>query len=281
MLKHCKEEDFYQLRSVATGRLHPVRTISFLWAAFFFSAIITSLVAIGVYGSDYHLIPSSLLFANICTASLIIQLIITFFYSKETNAYRFQKAQSIFLSFIAFKMSLDTYVGFIIISDADYIPDYIRSTALALCIGGLFYLIISTLRGIKRVQQGEFHEDGNGLYNFKQSKTFYSIPIIFGATMIGGAIARTLSNSPSELAQAGSVYFILFLAVILQYTIAFALPEFFLLTYCKFRFESFHVPMPRRRLKEAPRETVMAKKQAQQVKASKKGKQKKARSKKK
>lgn len=281
MLKQCKEEDFYQLRSVATGRLRPNKASSFLWTTFFISLLTNGIVIWGVYGTDYHLRPSWLLFANICLASLIIQLIIALFYSKETMAYRFQKAQSIFLSIAAFKMSIDMYASMTIISEGDIYPSHIKSTGFALFMGGLIYLIISTLRGIKRVQQGEFREGGKGLYDFKQSKASVSLPIIFGATMMGGSIARTLSNSTSEFAQVGAVYFGLLLAVILQYTMAFALPEFFLLTYCKLKFEFFHIQMPRRPLKETPRETLMAKKQAQQVKASKKGNQKKARSKKK
>ncbi|MDQ0272731.1 hypothetical protein [Cytobacillus purgationiresistens] len=275
MLKQCNEEDFYQLRSVARGRLRPPKVLSFSWGAFFFSGAMTSVVALGVYGSDYRLLSSWLLLANICIAILIVQFIITLFFTKESNAYRFQKVQSVFLSIIAFKLSLDMYVSFIVFSEAEYIPDYLRPAAFILCMGGLIYLVLSTIRGIKRVQQGEFRQDGKGLYNIKQSKTFYSLPIIFGATMMAGVIARTLSESSSTLGQSAAVFFILFLAVVLQYALAFALPEFFLLTYCKFRFESFHVPMPSRPLKETPRETLMAKKQAQQVKTSKKGNQKK------
>jgi hypothetical protein len=246
MLKECKDEDFYQLKSVAAGRLRPGRISSFFWATFFFSGAATSVVSLGIYSSDYALKPFWLIFANTVVVIFIIQFLVALFFSTVNNAYRFQRIQSVFLSIFALKMSLDGYAAFIIFTEADYIPSYVRPTAFILCIGGLVYLVLSTFRGMKRVQKGEFREDGRGLYNFKQSKAYVSLPIIFGATFLGGAIARTLSDSQSIHGQIGSVYFILFLAVVLQYTIAFAWPEFFLVTYCKFRFESFQIPMTKR-----------------------------------
>jgi hypothetical protein len=266
MLKECKEEDFYQIESVAIGRLRPDRITSFFWAVFILNGFMTSVVAVAIYGSDYALKPVMFVFANTVIVLFIIQFLVALFFSKVKNAYRFQRVQSVFLSIFALKMSLDMYAAFIIFSDADYIPDYLRPTAFILCMGGLIYLVLSTFRGMKRVQKGEFRKGGRGLYNFKESKGYVSLPIIFGATFLGGAIARTLSDSQSILGQIGSVYFFLFLCVVLQYTIAFAWPEFFLVTHCKFRFESFQVTMTKR-MKEKLRQ--LSENQSKQTKTNK------------
>ncbi|WLR42815.1 hypothetical protein LC087_00800 [Bacillus carboniphilus] len=281
MLKQCQEEDFYQLKSVARSRLNPIRASSFLWVVSFFSGVMTSVIAFAVYGADYPISNFWNNFANISIIVLALQFSIALFYSKQTISFRFQNTQSIFVSLFAIKMSLDMYLAITVFSQNDFIPNYFIPTAIVLCIGGLILMVISTIRGIKRVQQGQFRQGGKGLYNLSESKTYVSLPIIFGVTMMGGAIARTLSDSASLLAQSASVYFTLLLAVILQYTIAFAIPEFFLVTYGKFRFESFYVPMPKPELKDTPREVIMAKNPAQRGKASKKGNQKKAKKKKK
>ncbi|WLR42816.1 hypothetical protein LC087_00805 [Bacillus carboniphilus] len=281
MLKRYSQEDFYLLEDVAFDRMHPTSAPMFLWGAFAFGSLINGIFIYGVYGADNPLNSKWSIFATVCIVSLVIQFIFTLLFSKESISYKFQKSQSLFNSVVAVKMSLDTYVFLIVFSEAEYFPDHIFLYTLFLCIGGILYMVISTMRGIKRVQQGHFREGGKGLYNFSESKTYVSLPIIFGATMMGGAIARTLSDSASLLAQAGVVYFFLFSAVVLQYTIAFAIPEFFLVTYGKFRFESFHVPRPKPALKDTPREVIMAKNPSQRGKASKKGNPKKARRKKK
>jgi hypothetical protein len=268
MLKQCNEEDFDQIKSVAESRLCPERISSFFWATFMFNVFMTSVVAVAIYGSDFALEPIWFVFANTVIALFIVQFLVALFFSKLKNAYRFQRIQSVFLSILSLKMSLDMYAPFILFSEADYIPNYLRPTAFILCMGGLIYLVLSTFRGMKRVQKGELREDGNGLYNFKESKGYVSLPIIFGATFLGGAITRTLSESESILGQTGSVYFFLFLCVALQYTIAFAWPEFFLITYCKFRFESFQVPMSKR-VKEKLRQQESSQIQSKQTKKNK------------
>ncbi|MDQ0272734.1 hypothetical protein [Cytobacillus purgationiresistens] len=180
------------------------------------------------------------------------------------------------MSIIAFKVSLDFYSVFFVYTVADYFPNYLLSISIILLIGGLIYLALSTIRAIKRVKKGAFREEGTGLYGFSQSKSYVSLPIIFGATMMGGAIARTLGESSNTLAQSATLYKMLFFTVLIQFAIAFALPEFQLVTYCKYRFESYNLKKPKGPLKETPRERLMAKKNDQQVKASNTAKQKKS-----
>lgn len=277
MLKQCNEEDFYLLKVVAAGRLRPDRISGFFWITFIFSGLMTGIVTLGIYAPGSYVTNFLwIIAANIGIVLLAIHFIVALFFTKIKYTYRFQKIQSVFLSIFALKFSLDVYAAFLMFSEVKYAPDYLQPTALILCIGGLVYLVLSTIRGIKRVQKGEFSKDGHGLYNFKQSKAHVSLPIIFGATFLGGAIARTLSDSPSTLGQIGSLYFFLFLSVVLQYTIAFAWPEFFLVTYCKFKFESFQIEMPKR-LKEKLRKQHSSQALPKQTKTNhKKTKQKKA-----
>ncbi|NMD71536.1 hypothetical protein HHO41_14625 [Bacillus sp. DNRA2] len=142
------------------------------------------------------------------------------------------------------------YLAFLIFCMGGTAPDYLKTTAIILYIGGLVYLVISTIRGVRRVQKGELRIGGKGLYDFANSKGHISIPIVFGVTMLGGSIFKILSYSTVSFGPLLQLYFLLLLIVVLQYAIAFAWPEFFLFTYCKFRFESFIIPMPRRPLED-------------------------------
>ncbi len=279
MLKRCEEEDFYQIRMVALDRLSPDAIPVFFWATFIISGIMTAVVNFGSEYSIYINNPIWPSIINIYTVFLIFHFIIALFFSFEKNYYKYQKLQSVLLSIISLKFSFEIYPFYFLICEDKQAPSYLTNTAFILAFGGIAYLVISTIRGIKEVQKGEFRKGGKGLYNFKQSKGYVSLPIIFGTTMIGGAVARGLSDSASTFGIVVGLYFFLFLCIALQYTIAFAWPEFFLLTYCKFRFESFQIPMPKR----VPSEKKVAKwtkwksKQPQQVKRStKKTKRKKA-----
>ncbi|WP_257349848.1 hypothetical protein [Pseudalkalibacillus decolorationis] len=273
MLKQCSEEDFYKIDIVSIDRLSPDRIPVFFWAAFIISGIMTAVVNFGSGYSIYVNNPIWPIIVKVLIAFLVIQFIVAVFFTSEKNYYKYQKLQCVLLSIFSLKLSVDIYpVYFLLCEDRDA-PNFMTTTAIFLALGGLIYLIISTIRGIKRVQKGELRKDGRGLYNFKQSKAHVSLPIIFGATMLGGAIVRTLSNTPNNFGTMIELFFFLFLCVSLQYAIAFAWPEFFLLTYCKFRFESFHVPMPNR-LKDSGN-SHSGNKQTKQTKMNKKDTRKK------
>ncbi|MBL5766993.1 hypothetical protein B5V88_07525 [Heyndrickxia sporothermodurans] len=251
MLKECVEDDFYELRMVAVDRLSPDGISVFFWGAFAISAVVTSVLDLGIFGSSHHVTSIFwVIIANVSIVLLITQLLFTFLYSKEKYAYRFQRLQSILLSIISLKTSTEFYLALLIFCMGKNVPNNIRTTAIILCIGGLIYLIVSTIRGIQRVRKGEFRKGGKGLYNFAQSKAQISFPIVFGVTMLGGSIFKVLSDSSVSFGPLLQLYFFLLLCVVFQYAVAFAWPEFFLLTYCKFRFDSFIIPMPKRPIKE-------------------------------
>jgi hypothetical protein len=281
MLKKCVEEDFYQIKAVAAGLLRPDRISGFFWITFIFSGIITGIVTLGIYGSgSYVTNPFWVAAVNISIVLLIIQFLVTLFYTNEIMAYRFQKIQSVISSFISLKSSIETYTVFLMFSEARYAPDYLQSTAFILCIGGLICLVFSTFRGMKRVQKGEFRKGGRGLYNFNQPKAYVSLPIIFGVIFMFGSM-ETLSASSSTFGQIAFLYVFLLFCVLLQYAVAFVWPEFFLLTYCKFRFESFQIPMTKR-MKEKLKQQESRENQTKQTNTNKyKTKQKKARGRKK
>ncbi|NMD71538.1 hypothetical protein HHO41_14640 [Bacillus sp. DNRA2] len=250
MLKDCVEEDFYEIKMVTCGRLKPNSIPGFFWATFIFSGLYTAVMSFGTGYSSYVTNPIWPIIVKISTALLVIQLIVAIVFTKEEISYRFQKFQSILLTVISLKFSLEGYVLFYQFCEDRQAPSYLTSITTLLVIGGIIYLVYSTIRGIKRVKRGEFRKGGKGLYNFAQSKGQISLPIIFGVTMIAGTIIRSLSDPSVLFGPLIQLYFFLFLFVVLQYAIAFAWPEFFLFTYCKFRFESFIIPMPKRPLED-------------------------------
>ena len=246
MLSKCKEEDFDQIKSVALDRLSPNNISGASWG-FFIYGLVTTIVSFASIDSDVSLFMALLITGSILL--FVIQLVFTLLFTIKTVAYKFQKLHSVFLSFIGFKLSVDTYQSFFGISESFNSPRYIFYAGVILLIGGIISLILSTFRSIKRVKQGELRREGKGLYDFQNSKGFVSVPIIFGVTMLGGAAGRIFSDISSDI----TVLIILFIAVILQYGIALALPEFYLLTYCKFRFDSFKVKRPDSRMRGSKR----------------------------
>ncbi|WP_147533656.1 hypothetical protein [Bacillus marasmi] len=251
MLKKYNEDDFYEIESVSSGRLRPDNLSGFFWSTFIISGVMT---AIFIFGAGKSIQASTQpiwqTLVNISKIFLAIQLIVALFFSFQKNCYKFQRVQSIFLSIFSIKLSLDMYPIFFLSSVDRSAPSYMIHAAVYLLIGGLIYLIYSTIRAINKLAKGKFRKDGEGLNNFAKSKGHVSLPIVFGVTMISGTIVRTISDSSVYFAPFLELFFFLFIAVALQYTIAFAWPEFFLFTYCKFRFESFIIPMPRRPLED-------------------------------
>lgn len=152
------------------------------------------------------------------------------------------KIQLIFATLVAFKFSIDYYLFFFTVADLEDTPQYIFNTGSLLMAGGIFLLIMMTVRAFRRVKQGELKKEGEGLYNFKETKNYLTGAGLFGIVLIAGSLARSLSNLEGSI----GMFFILFLCITIQYSVAIALPEFILLIYGKFKFKSFIIP-PRNR----------------------------------
>jgi hypothetical protein len=236
MLKNCREEDFYQIKLAAMTRLGPGNISGFLWGGLVLSTLMT-ILAFAQFADE---VGVSVIIARMMAISillLLVQIVFTILFTFKKVAYTFQKLLSIFVSFVGFKISIDTYQVFFTLSEKNYLPSFINIIGIILLVGGVILLILSTIRAVNRVKKGELGKEGRGLYDFKNSKGTVSIPIIFGFTMLAGAAGRLISETSTDL----TIIIFLFFAVLLQYSIALALPEFFLVVYCKFRFESFKV----------------------------------------
>ena len=244
MLKNCDESDFYELKIIASERLRPDGISVFFWGAFVLSGIMTAVAAFGISQSVQNINPIWNKIININLFFLLIQLLLTMFFTSEKNAFKFQRFQAILLSVISFKISIEMYNFFFIACQDKNAPSYITNAGMFLLLGGITYLILSTIRGIGRVKKGEFRKGGKLLYDFQNSKGYVSIPIIYGVTMIGGTITKIFSDTTSITAKLLELIFILLITTFIQYGISMAWPEFFLLTYCKFRFKSFNLKIP-------------------------------------
>ncbi|WP_041580743.1 hypothetical protein [Bacillus sp. 1NLA3E] len=238
MLLKNKEVDFYQIKSVSLGRLSPNNVSGFFWGGFVLSTV-TTIVAFAGISTEISTFMTLMVLLSLFL--WVFQFFFTLFFTMRKIAYKFQRLLSVYLSLIGFKVSIDFYQAFFGVCEVFNSPSYIKTTGTILFLGGIILLIISTMRAVRRVKQGELRKEGRGLYNFQNSKGYVSVPIIFGVTMLGGAAARFFSDMSTDI----TALAILFFAVLLQYSVAMALPEFFLLTYCKFRFESFKVKMPK------------------------------------
>jgi len=237
MLNQLKETDFYLLKQISTGRLRPSQMVGFFWGAFIFSGI----MALVSYNAARGLLTSNPLWPiliKVIIGILVIQFLFTLFFTSDKNAYRYQKLQAYLLAFILFKLSIEMYLVYFLACEDRYAPTYMLTIGLLFLVGGFVFLIISTLRGIRRVKQGEFRENGKGLYNFQQSKGYVSLPIIYVASIFAGLMAKSLSSM--DLSTVGEVIFPLLISVFIQYSIAIVWPEFFLLVYCKKRFQSYN-----------------------------------------
>jgi type III secretory pathway component EscS len=245
MFTALKEDDFTVIKNVAKGRLVPGGISVFSLGALGYGGVILLVTNFAVGYSRFITNPLWPDIIKILLALLIIQALFTFFFLKEKNAYRFQFTQAVFLCIVSFKMSIEMYfVYFLIYEDRDS-PVYMAHLGVIALLAGLVVLIISIIRAVGLVKKGGFGLGGQGL--FKYRKGYWLIPLLFGAVILSySVIGRMVSIIKSDLTLILSLSFPLMLCVVIQYGIAMAWPEFFLLAYCKRRFESFKVKLPKR-----------------------------------
>jgi hypothetical protein len=239
MVKKNNESDFYGLESIGYGRLSPDGISAFFWATFVFSFIITLVVFFAIGTSPVVPLNWSLAMGFDLLA-IIFHLLVALLFTSMKIAFKFQRIQAFILLFISIKLSVEFYQIFYLMCMDRNTPDLLTDIGTYLLFGGFVYLILSTVRAFWRVHKGEFRKGGKLLYDFQTSKVHISLPILFFVVMMGTAIAKHL---PFMI----EIYFVLLLAVVIQYAIAMAWPEFLLLTYCKFRFQSFRILPPEKR----------------------------------
>jgi hypothetical protein len=237
MLKQFNEKDFYILKEVSQNRLKPPGIIVFSFGAMFYSGIMTLVFWNAVRGLTLETNFWTNIM-NVMYVLLFIQFVLTIFFASDKRAYKYQKAQSYFLAAISLKISVEVYLLYFLSCADKGAPTYMTTVGLFFLGGGFVFLFLSIIRTINRVKQGEFKENGRGIFNYKESKGYVNIPIIYAATIFGGLLARAIPSM--GLSTVGELIFPLILSVFMQHLIAIAWPEFLLLAYCKKRFPSFN-----------------------------------------
>jgi hypothetical protein len=247
MIKGANEEDLFKIKEVAQTRLRPDKITGFFWLTLIFSGIMVAFTSLALNESPVITNPIWPTIHNIQIALFVLNIVVALFFTPEKNAYRYQRLQALFLSFFGFKLSIDFFPFYFLAAEDKMAPGYMSIFGIIIFVVGLVLTVYATLRAFKRVQQGEFRKDGKGLYNFKESKAQVSIPVIFGAVMIGGAIIQLASDAQTTFSSMIGVLFILLLCTVLQYAIALVWPEFLILTLSKFQFEHFRIPLKKRK----------------------------------
>ncbi|MFL0250736.1 hypothetical protein ACJDT4_09920 [Clostridium neuense] len=250
MLKKYSESDFYELKDVSEDRLSPAGIAVFFITSFAVSAIFTAVCFFGLYKNKNITNPIWHPIIIVMLILLLIQAIITFLYWGTKKSFKHQKFQAVWLNIVSIKMSIDTYPFYFLACEDKHAPSYMFDIGWLFLLGGFVYLILSTIRGVFRVRKGMFRKGGRYLYDFSNSKLHFSVPLIYGIVLIAGNLSRNLSASSDENSQIFGLIVILVFTVLVQYGIAMAWPEFFLLAYCKFRFKSFIEEIPKAWLEE-------------------------------
>ncbi|MEH7384207.1 hypothetical protein V7147_02160 [Bacillus sp. JJ1521] len=247
MLKGAKEEDFYIIKVVAQHRLRLDKITGFFWLTLIFSGTMVGFTSLAINESPVITNPIWPNIQKILIAIFVLNAVVALCFTPEKNAYRYQRLQAVFLCIFGFKFSLDFFPFLFLAAEDRMAPGYLSNYGLIILCGGLVLSVYATLRAFKRVKQGEFRKDGNGLYKFKDSKIEIIIPIVFGAVLIAVAIIQLLSDVGVVFVNMIEVLLVLLLCTALQYSIALAWPGFLLLTISKFRFESFRIPKIKRK----------------------------------
>ncbi|EIT87197.1 hypothetical protein A374_01479 [Fictibacillus macauensis ZFHKF-1] len=269
MLKKQKEEDLYSLRNIAKKRLYPGELGGFLWASLFMSGVMTLVLTFGVYATVYSHVPFWTSIANWALCNFFLQFLFALFFSKGKNAFRFQKTLLLLVIFYSIKLPFDYYTGYYFFTEGTQHSTLFKNTSITLAIGGIIFLILFTIRGFVKMRKGDFKENGPGLYNFRESKFFFSLPVIFGVTLFVGTIIKLLSRLDTDLSKTIQLTLFLLALAILHYALVLAIPEIILVAYCKFRFKSFIIAPRKPPLQETPREVILRKRKPIERKASK------------
>ncbi|RED51885.1 hypothetical protein [Cohnella lupini] len=258
MLKETTLEDYYELRTISNNRLHAGRIAIFFQGALGLSVIPSVIFAIALHVGIWEMTP---VWQFIMTASFTlnaIQLIATVLFQFDKIIYRFQKLQSILLCMVSIKVTLDFYLVYFFMCVDMKIPEYMTILGICLMLGGFAVLVISTLRAIRRVKQGEFRQGGRKLFNFQSDEgggrlskqTKYISYISIGIFLLLTCYSSYSQENPELFEEWFGSHFaalnpvpILIMVTIIHYGIYMVWPEFLLLTYCKFRFEAFHDKM--------------------------------------
>ncbi len=230
MLGKCREEDFYVLESVASTRLSPGVVPAFLIISTFIGVMATGF-SVGI-STDKTIFN---VFGMIELVFVVIGIVFCIFFLNEKNMFKFQRTSFFILCVYGVKLVFDFYLlGLACFEGAE---ETILFNYLSL-IGYLtiLFLCFTTVRACVRVRKGFLRKGQNGLYDFKDSKLSLGVPMVFYIIIMVRVLSEyltTYTNMPMDLV------IIAICITTLMVTLSLALPEFFLLFYCKCKFPAF------------------------------------------
>ena len=241
-MKNLKSDDWYELKKVARTRLGPNEISGWFAASLMYSLVILGTSIFGCtqirdLNKEFWM-PIMI----VATIFVIIQLIIGIFFSNMRNVYDHQKIEAVCLSITATKLSIDGYLFFFMLADENMIEKSVINIFILVALAGIILMIISTIRGIKRVKQGHFREGGDGLYDFKNSKGYISFVGVYSVVILVTILCKVINNYGNNIMK---VIIVLIPLLVVQYGVSIAIPEFYLLTYCKFKYDEFIIPVPK------------------------------------
>ncbi|MFB9277187.1 hypothetical protein [Cohnella cellulosilytica] len=236
MLRDCKEEDFDELKAVSIYRLSPDGIFAGLIGAFVYSGVMSVVMAFALsYSTTITSVYWSLI-QKLDLGLLILQFLFVLLFAFQSTRYRFQTLQSIVLCAVFLKMSLDGYkVYFLSLEDRNS-PTQLFDIGIGVIVGGLLVLIWAVIRAIGKVEQGKITQDGTYLYPVSRRTAIVIAIILIGAMMIARVSESFIDKSYRGITGPVSL---LVIFSILQYALAIAWPEFFLLAYAKSKFPGF------------------------------------------
>jgi hypothetical protein len=251
MLGNTQEQDFKQFYWTVTGRLSPNTLRAFFLLTLFYSGVMLLVAEFAIGYSRLIDKPSSQYLVDGILISFIVHLFILAFFLYPKFAYKFQRIQAILASIIALKLSVEGYTIIFLVADDRNLASYMYFPLFSAIIIGLIFTITDTLKVVRRIKEGKLRADGEEIFNYKRSKFSIYLRVIIMILIIIGTLIVQL-NDPTADRVNMQFYSGFIIMMFLHYTLALGLPEFFIVTYCKFRFTSFiiHAPKLRKKFKK-------------------------------
>ncbi|MFT4414352.1 hypothetical protein ACLM5H_10885 [Fredinandcohnia humi] len=259
MLKNCREEDFYKIHTATFSRLNPETISGFLFASMIISGIMT-LVITNALTSPFITSP---IWDRVYAVYLIIlgiQIVTAVLYLFRSTIYKYQRMQAILLSLFCVMLSVEFYPIYFLSIEDRFAPGFFNTIGLVFLIGGFLSLLFFSIRAAVWVRQGKLRKEGPGLFHTKEFFIYLSVVGALAFLLLAWAFYQARTDYFMSIGEIITLFQAAFYSVILQYSLAMALPEIFLLTYCKFRFASYRDPNPPIRKKRPVKQKMEAKK---------------------
>ena len=237
-LKDIPEEYFYQFQRVSNSRLSPTAISTGFIPLLICSGLIGTLPLAITLSENADAVHAFWYWLSIFSYGFFgVQLIATIVFLNVRIALRYQKLQVLLLCIFATKFPLDFYqLLFLSMESLDASRIFFIAGFLFLLVG-IALPIYTTRIVIGRVKQGTFREKGEYLrWNIRWDRLIVQCAAIYIVLTIVGVL------NTGEVVSSIKMVFYLFVLLFIQSGFALNLiPELYLLTYCKFRFPSFHV----------------------------------------